>query len=153
MASINEWGNITWYLFHGIAEKIKEEKFTQNKLLIFKIISSVCSNLPCPSCSEHAVSYLKTVNINNINTKDDLKKFLFNFHNLKNKSLNKKEFTVEEFNEKYKTIIMPIIFQKFFKVYSINNRSEKMMMYTSFKNIFLLTLKKDIFKLQNDLDH
>lgn len=144
MASREQWGNITWYLFHGIAEKIKEDKFSENKDLIIKIIKLVCSNLPCPDCSEHATTTLNAVNFDSIKTKDNLKDFLFKFHNIVNQKTNKPVFKKEELDAKYKNIVMPIIFNYFFKVYSINNRSEKMMMYTAFKNQFLAELRKNL---------
>ena len=147
MASREKWGNITWYLFHGIAEKIKEDKFSENKELIIKIIKSICSNLPCPDCAEHATKTLNNINFDSIKNKDDLKDFLFKFHNIVNKRTNKEEYKKEELDKKYSTIIMPIIFNYFFKVYSINNKNEKMMMYTAFKNQFLSQLRKDIYKL------
>ena len=147
MASREQWGNITWYLFHGIAEKIKEDKFSENKELIINIIKSICGNLPCPECSEHASKTLNNINFNSINTKDELKDFLFKFHNIVNQRTKKEEFKKEELDKKYNTIIMPIIFNYFFKVYSINNKSEKMMMYTAFKNQFLSQLRKDLNKL------
>ena len=147
MASREQWGNITWYLFHGIAEKIKEDKFSENKELIINIIKSICANLPCPECSDHATKTLNTINFNSINTRDEFKDFLFKFHNIVNKRTNKEEYKKEELDKKYSIIIMPIIFNYFFKVYSINNKNEKMMMYTAFKNQFLSKLRKDLNKL------
>ena len=141
MASREEWGNITWYLFHGLAEKIKEDKFMENKNLLIKILKSVCQNLPCPDCSEHATKMLNNLNYEGIKNKEDFKKFIFKFHNIINTKLNKKLFTEEEL-VKYKTINMSIIFNYFFKIYSIGNRSEKMMMFTAFKNVFISNLKR-----------
>ena len=147
MASREQWGNITWYLFHGIAEKIKEEKFSENKELIINIIKSICANLPCPECAEHATKTLNSINFNTINSKSELKEFLFKFHNIVNQRTKKQQFKFEELDKKYSSIIMPIIFNYFFKVYSINNKNEKMMMYTAFKNKFLLELRKNLNKL------
>ena len=36
------WGTITWYLFHGLAEKIKEEKFEEKRSEIVGLIIKVC---------------------------------------------------------------------------------------------------------------
>lgn len=146
MASREQWGNITWYLFHGLAEKIKENKFLENKNLLIKILKSVCENLPCPECSQHATRMLNDINFENIKSREEFKKFIFKFHNIVNMKLNKKLFTEEELI-KYKSINMSIIFNNFFKIYSINNRSEKMMMFTAFKNVFISNLKKDFKNL------
>ena len=152
MASRQQWGNITWYLFHGIAEKIKEDEFSKNKDLIVNIIKLVCHNLPCPECGEHATKLLNNVNFNLIKNKNDLKQFLFSFHNTINIKTKKSEFKIEELDKKYKTILMPIIFNNFFKIYSINNKSEKMMMYTAFKNNFFKLLKKYLIEISKYLD-
>lgn len=151
MASREQWGNVTWYLFHGLAEKIQEDKFMENKNLLIKILKSVCQNLPCPDCSQHATKLLNDVNFTGIQTKEDFKKFVFKFHNIINMKLNKKLFTEEEL-VKYKTIIIPIISQHFFKVYSINNKSEKMMAFTAFKNVFLSNLKRDLIIIAPNLE-
>ena len=142
MASRQQWGNITWYLFHGIAEKIKEDKFLELKPTIINIIKSICGNLPCPDCSEHATKFLNSVNFNNIQNKNDFKIFLFKFHNMINSKTNKSQFSKEDFDNKYKNIIVSKIFQYFIKIYSVGNKSEKMMMYTAFKNKFLSELKQ-----------
>lgn len=153
MASREQWGNITWFLFHGIAEKIKEEKFNTNKELIINIIKLVCGNLPCPDCAEHATKTLNSINFSSINSKDELKDFLYRFHNLINQKTKKEQFKREELDKKYKNINMPIIFNYFFRIYSINNKSEKMMMYSAFKTQFLQSLKVNIKKLIVDLDN
>jgi hypothetical protein len=147
MASREQWGNITWYLFHGIAEKIKEEKFSENKDLIINIIKSICGNLPCPDCADHATKTLNSINFNTINSKNELKEFLFKFHNIVNQRIKKQQFKFEELDKKYSCIIMTLIFNYFLNVYSINNRNEKMMMHTAFKNKFLSELRKNLNKL------
>jgi hypothetical protein len=82
MASREEWGNITWYLFHGLAEKIKEENFISNKPLLIKILKNICQNLPCPDCSQHSTSLLNNVNFQQIRSKQEFKIFIFKFHNI-----------------------------------------------------------------------
>ena len=49
----------------------------------------VCNHLPCPYCKNHAVNYIKLVNINDIKTKEGLRS-LFEFHNYVNRNSNKK---------------------------------------------------------------
>ena len=53
------------------------------------IISRIMSNLPCPYCTSHAVSYLSTTNFKSIQNINDLTLYLFNFHNNVNIRLNK----------------------------------------------------------------
>ena len=152
MASREEWGNITWNLFHGIVEKIKEDKFSQSKELIIKIIKLVCGYLPCPECSQDATKSLNAFNFNLIRSKTDLKNFLYNFHNSINKKTKKQEFKREELDIKYKNINLIEIINNFFRIYSKNNRSEKMMMHNLGKKKFLQILKNNLILLINNLE-
>ena len=96
-----EWGEPTWFLFHTLAEKIKEEEFQNIRVDFLNIIYSICSNLPCPLCSNHAKQHLNGTNFNNIQTKQQLKDFLFNFHNSVNERKNYLLFDYQNINEKY----------------------------------------------------
>ena len=88
--SKKQWGNACWYLFHTLAEKLKPE-YEKDIPIIIRNILSICKNLPCPVCSSHAKRHIMNIKINNINTKTELKLFLFNFHNNVNKQLGKKD--------------------------------------------------------------
>ena len=57
------WGPCTWYLFHTLAEKVKDEQFLKLKNGFISIIKRICSNLPCPECAEHAQHKLKSLNM------------------------------------------------------------------------------------------
>jgi hypothetical protein len=87
--SIEIWGPNIWGLFHGLSCKIKEDKFMLHKERLIYVLKNVCATLPCPECSKDATLLLKTVNFNTINSKEEFKLFLFNFHNTINKKLNK----------------------------------------------------------------
>ena len=54
-----------------------------------------CGCLPCPECTGHATAFMKTVNGNNVKTKEDLINMLFTFHNTVNRRLGKSQFTKE----------------------------------------------------------
>ena len=81
------WGEPTWFLFHTLAEKIKEEEFLNLRFELLGYIKKICGNLPCPTCAQHATKYLNGVNFNTIQTKKDLQFMLFSFHN----DINKKK--------------------------------------------------------------
>ena len=53
------WGPPTWFLFHTLAEKIKEDKFDTMKIDIINMIKRICRNLPCNDCSGHTTHNLK----------------------------------------------------------------------------------------------
>ena len=76
------WGEPTWFLFHTLAHKLKDESFELKKMDLLNVISTICSNLPCPDCANHASEYMKNINFYAIKTKHDLKKLLFQFHNV-----------------------------------------------------------------------
>lgn len=84
------WGTITWIFFHTLAEKIKEDRFAENKTFLFGIVTSLCHCLPCPDCRAHAVKTLREHPMNRIKTKDQFKSYLHSFHNEVNLRRKKK---------------------------------------------------------------
>ena len=97
------WGIPTWYFFHTFAEKITENHFIKKREECLNLLKEICFNLPCPYCRDHAKQYLKNNNFDNIRTKEQLKIFLFHFHNKVNKRKKNKEFGIEIL-EQYKKI-------------------------------------------------
>ena len=81
-------------------------------MIIWNFINDICQTLPCPFCKTHAVNYLKTVNINNIKSKEGLKKVLFDFHNNANQNSNKKIEDISILN-KYKKANVLAVFNHF----------------------------------------
>ena len=116
--SQKEWGNITWMLFHTLAEKINDSDFDNVKNDILFFIKQTCNHLPCPICSDHATNTLKKVNFNLIKTKADLIEFLRQFHNVVNirtdKPIVEKEFVITY----YKNLDIVVIINHFIRVYS-----------------------------------
>jgi len=95
------WGPAIWFLFHTLAEKIRDELFSSIKVELLNNIYAISVNLPCPMCATHAKEYLDKINFNRIQSKDDLKNMLFQFHNDVNKRINLPIFSREELDEKY----------------------------------------------------
>ena len=75
------WGTPTWLLFHSLAEKVNEEKYKKHYMVVWNFIKQICGSLPCPYCKQHAVSYVNSISISEINTKNKLINRLFVFHN------------------------------------------------------------------------
>jgi FAD-linked sulfhydryl oxidase len=117
--SKKRWSIPTWYLLHGIAEKIKEDYYIKNKDDIINILNDICYNLPCPYCRTNAIKYLKSKNFALLKTKQDFKLFIFNFHNNVNKKLNKKIFD-KNILKKYKTINLLNVWKLFDKEFNSN---------------------------------
>jgi hypothetical protein len=112
------WGFPTWLLLHTLAEKVKLDDFSHIKTNLMSIIYMIVTNLPCPICSNHGKEYLDSINNATIQTKEDLKRMLFNFHNLVNTRKNYRIFTYDELNSKYSTAITFNVLQNFMSHYT-----------------------------------
>lgn len=108
-----KWGEPTWYLFHALAEKVKEERFQAIRGELLNTIYVICKNLPCPLCANHATQYMNAINFNTIQTKQDLIDLLWNFHNEVNKKKNFPVFPYEQLSEKYSRANLINIIQVF----------------------------------------
>ncbi len=110
------WGSRTWFFFHTLAHKIKPEEFDSTKKDLFYFIQQICSNLPCPICSQHATEYLKNQNFDKIRCREDLIQFFFDFHNVVNR--RKKYATFEQSKlSMYDQANFSKIFQSFIFLY------------------------------------
>jgi hypothetical protein len=108
------WGPPTWFLFHTLAHKIRDEQFSKIKNELLTNIITICRNLPCPKCAEHATEYMSKINIGAIHTKDDLKNMLFKFHNDVNVRTGAPLFEYNDLQNKYNSAVTINIVQNFF---------------------------------------
>ena len=129
------WGPCTWYLFHTLAEKLKEDRFDIIKTELISLIKQICRSLPCPDCAGHATNRLRILNVNAIKNKNDLKMMLLDFHNEVNTKTNKPKFSILELNNKYSCANTGNIIQHFLHVWSRKNTHPKMMTESLHKNI------------------
>ena len=97
-----KWGAPTWTFLHTLVEQFKDTSFRTMRHDLFRIIFTICTNLPCPICSKHANEYLSKININSIQTKQDMIHMLFVFHNEVNSRKSVAPFPIDGL-EKYKT--------------------------------------------------
>lgn len=131
--SKKEWGNAVWYLFHTLAEKLKPEH-SEHAVELYHKLYQICSNLPCPECSTHAVAALGKINPKNIKTREDLIKLLWQFHNSVNVRIKKKSITIEECQQFYNTANTRNVIKNFIYIMSKRNPTEKLMMYSLHRN-------------------
>ena len=97
----NIWGQNVWYIVHGISYKISNENFLKYKNEFIELIKLLFTNLPCPDCSKDATDKLNKTNFDNILSKDDMIKYLFDFHNHVNKkNTNIPQLMSENFRSK-----------------------------------------------------
>lgn len=108
-----KWGQATWFLFHTLAHKIKKEDFPSICKELLEVISMICNNLPCPTCAKHATEYIKKSRFFLIRSKDELKAFLFNFHNEINKKKGYAIYPFDNLDSKYENANTVAIIQTF----------------------------------------
>ena len=89
--SISNTNALIWIMLHSFAEKIKPDAFTDNKTEILDFLRDFYNNeLHCDKCRIDSINYLN--NYDTLNTRDDLQKYLFEFHQSVNRKLHKKFF-------------------------------------------------------------
>lgn len=120
------WGNATWNMIHTLTYKLKDE-YTNKANEFYEILYQICVNVPCPYCMEHARTTLSNVNKSRIKTKDDLIKVFFDFHNMVNSRLKKKNFIFTEFSDKYSNLNTVSTINQFIKVFSTSVKNDKAM--------------------------
>jgi len=120
------WGPSIWYLFHTIAHKLKDEEFQSSIVEILDMIKSICRNLPCPACAQHATEYIQRISYNSIRNKNDFKMLLFTFHNDVNNRTGKPAFTIDELETKYATANTLNVIKNFINVFEHKNKSFNM---------------------------
>ena len=135
------WGEPIWFLFHTLAQKVKNESFPFIKDSLLKNIYSICSFLPCPACANHAVEYLNKINFSTIQNKEDLINMLYVFHNEINKRKNISVFNFSEVEKKYSTAITINILKNFMHTFEKRNKSIRMISNEYHKKNYIVELK------------
>jgi len=136
------WGEPIWFLFHTLAQKVKEDSFPIVRDGLLKNIYSICSFLPCPACANHAIEYLNKINFNTIQTKDDLINMIYVFHNEVNQRKNVPPFDFIEVEKKYSSAITINILKNFMHTFEKSSRSNRMISNEFHKKTYIVELKK-----------
>jgi len=135
------WGEPTWFLFHTLAHKLNDESFDLKKMDLLNVISSICSNLPCPDCANHASEYMKNINFYAIKTKQDLKNMLFQFHNVVNQRKGLTLFPIDDLDPKYSTANTKTIIQNFMYFFQDKHYSIRMIANDMYRAKIIVKLK------------
>lgn len=143
MVKIKIWGPITWNLLHTIAEKIYDDKFTDAKKDVIRIILLTIQNIPCPICREHAEKYIKKHNINLCNNRKDLIMYIFNFHNEVSIQAKNQVFSNEILN-KYKSYNFTNVVNNYMNYYKTAKSDDLKFSFSKAQNL------KKIFSLLVD---
>jgi hypothetical protein len=121
-----KWGEPTWFLFHTLSEKINEDSFKSIREDLLNVFYSICTNLPCPDCANHAKQYLDNVNFKAIQKKQQLIDLFYHFHNEVNA---RKGYDTYPYNklDKYKSANTSNIIKNFMVHFSDKYRSIKLL--------------------------
>ena len=135
------WGEAVWNLLHTLSVKVKESEFSRIRVELLSNIYGICTNLPCPECSNHAKTYLDGINFNTIQTKIDLIRMLHTFHNSVNQRKGYPFYPYDQVEEKYSKAITAKIIQVGILYFSDKIRSKKLLATDLHKSIFTQDLK------------
>ena len=136
------WGEPTWFLFHTLSEKLKDEAFPLIRKELLDKIYSICKFLPCPTCADHATEYLNGINFNAIRTKTDLKQMFYNFHNEINRKKGYPIFPYSDLDDKYSKANTVAILQYFMSHFEKKSKSIRMIANDFHRSNLVLSLKE-----------
>ena len=142
MVAKSVWGPAIWYLFHTLSFKLKPIHFNEVKDQLIDHFVSICNNLPCPECAEHARKELKHLDKSKITNKKELCMYFIHFHNKVNVRTKKNIFTFDEFVSKYNSSVTRNVIANFFIVLSKSDHNVKLMTNSFQRSASVLDLKK-----------
>ena len=117
MAPPEVWGPPIWLFFHTITSKIKDGLDINVYKGLFRIIKTICKNLPCPTCSTDATLFLSKINEDIINSKQKLINNIYIFHNYVNKKTHKKLFNYNMILN-YNQLDLAVVIRQFIRAYN-----------------------------------
>jgi hypothetical protein len=121
-----KWGKPIWTFFHTMAQKMNEEHFHLIIGGFMQMITSICSVLPCPVCSKHAIEYLNSKNTNNIRSKQELIQFFHAFHNSVNERKGYPIFPLDSVVPAYENANTYAVIKEFIFHFEDHHRSAKL---------------------------
>jgi len=96
-----KWGAPTWYLLHTLAQKVKPDRWPTFRLEFVQTLYTICKNLPCPDCAQHAKQYLAQWPPQTITSPEALRHLFFHFHNSVNARKGFPLFAREDLDARY----------------------------------------------------
>lgn len=97
------WGPYTWNMFHTLSQKLNtnSDNFDKKFKELIHFFTIICMNLPCPSCKEHSIAYIRKYPLTKLKNKEELILYFFNFHNEVNTKLKKTLFDYSNLEKTY----------------------------------------------------
>ena len=117
MAPPEVWGPPIWIFFHTITARVKDGLDVNVYKGLFRIIKTICKNLPCPTCSTDATLFLSKINEDVINSKQKLINNIYIFHNYVNKKNNKQLFNYNKIVN-YNQLDLAVVIRQFIRAYN-----------------------------------
>ena len=92
-----------WDMLHVMAMTYPEHPDMHRQRSMSLLLQNLCPNLPCPGCGQHCQLYI-TENPPNVSHREDLKLWLYTFHNAVNTRLGKRNMPPEEAEKRLKEL-------------------------------------------------
>ena len=103
----NIWGESAWLFLHTITLNYPENPTLSDKQNYKSFFESLIDILPCPTCREHYEENIKNNPIQ-LNSKEDLVRWLIKIHNNVNERKNKPTLSYEEVINYYTKLYNPV---------------------------------------------
>lgn len=130
------WARITWMLLHTFPKFLDHDFFINNKITILSLLHNICTSVPCPQCSKHAVNNLKKYNYFHKSINNSVAQLEINihkFHNQVNKTLDK-DLYKESILEEYENINFLEIYKTWTELYVLKGINMKLMNHKNIVN-------------------
>ena len=89
------WGYLVWDTMLIMAMLYPEKPSEKRRAQMIDFLTNLCPNLPCPGCAGHCEVYQKD-HPPDASGRNELIKWVVDFHNAVNRRTGKREFTLEE---------------------------------------------------------
>ena len=117
----NVWGSGAWVFLHSITLTYPNNPTENDKKIYKSFFETLGYLLPCNQCSNHYNEYLASnpININVLENKETLTRWLYNLHNNVNHILHKKKIDFDVFVNNY--------YDMYSNVYENNDKYENLL--------------------------
>ena len=147
-----EWGPLIWNFLHTLSVKIKEESFESQKNNLLNIFKMIISTLPCPYCSQHALTLFKNVNKRFIVNKFSFIDFMYVFHNQVNRKLKKEIYPRDDLIKKYEEKNLLECLNDLINVYNYKSNNLRLMLVNSGNKQIISKIYKIIYDNKEHFD-
>lgn len=104
--SKDELGRRTWDKIHNSAAALPKDATESQVKQTMNTIKKIINEYPCADCNENAKRNLKVISdrgfsIQSVKTRTDAVKWCYDYHNIVNEDMEKKQYSIEELKENY----------------------------------------------------